>query len=148
MNLSSTSIVAVKQAIQTAVKELQKRSEQPIVTDIYLQPNADSGSLAVMDDDDHILASTQVKEWIHLNNDDFYSDIAKELRNLLQKEKDSGLFESIDILKPYSFVLLDEEGEVLEDLLLVDDDLLIVNDELLKGLDDELDEFLNHLLED
>ena len=45
MNLSSTSIVAVKKAIQTAVKELQKRSEQPIVTDIYLQPNADRKSV-------------------------------------------------------------------------------------------------------
>lgn len=51
------------------------------------------------------------------------------------------------ILKPYSFVLVDEEKETIAELLLVDDDTILVNDELLKGLDKELDEFLKELLE-
>ena len=51
------------------------------------------------------------------------------------------------ILKPYSFVLVDEDKETISDLLLVDDDTLLVNDELLKGLDKELDDFLKNLLE-
>lgn len=147
MNLSSTSIATINESIKIAVKELQNRSEQPLVTDVYLQPNSDSGSLAIMDDD-QVLASTQVEEWINENNEDFYNDIAKELSNILQQGKDNGVFDKLDILKPYSFVLIDEEGEVIEDLLLIDEDLLIVNDELLKGLDQELDDFLQHLLED
>ena len=148
MSLSSTSIESIKNSIQTAIKELKSRDEQPLVTDIYIQPNSDSGALQITDDNDTIIASTQVEEWIECNNDNFLDDIAIELRNLLQQEKDSGLFKSLDILKPYSFVLLDEDGETQEDLLYIDDDILIVNEELLKGLNEELDDFLKHLLED
>lgn len=61
--------------------------------------------------------------------------------------KDGGDFDKLTILKPYSFVLVDEEKETVAELLLVDDDTLLVNDELLKGLDEELDSFLKELLE-
>ena len=61
--------------------------------------------------------------------------------------KDGGDFEKLTILKPYSFVLVDDEKETVAELLLVDDDTLLVNDELLKGLDEELDSFLKELLE-
>ena len=64
----------------------------------------------------------------------------------LQNE-DAGDFDKVTILKPYSFVLVDEEKETIAELLLVDDDTILVNDELLKGLDKELDEFLKELLE-
>lgn len=56
--------------------------------------------------------------------------------------KDAGDFDKVTILKPYSFVLVDEDKETVAELLLIDDDTLLVDDELLKGLDKELDEFL------
>ena len=61
--------------------------------------------------------------------------------------KSKGTFDEVTVLKPYSFVLVDDEKETLAELLLMDDDTLLVNDELLKGLDEELDEFLKKLLE-
>ena len=61
--------------------------------------------------------------------------------------KDAGDFDKVTILKPYSFVLVDEEKETVAELLLIDDDTILVNDELLKGLDKELDDFLKDLLE-
>ena len=69
------------------------------------------------------------------------------LRPILCRMKDGGDFDKLTILKPYSFVLVDEEKETVAELLLVDDDTLLVNDELLKGLDEELDSFLKELLE-
>ena len=48
--------------------------------------------------------------------------------------KENGSFDKLTILKPYSFVLVDEDKETISELLLVDDDTLLVNDELLKGL--------------
>ena len=53
----------------------------------------------------------------------------------------------MSFLKPYSFVLVDEEKETVAELLLIDDDTILVNNELLKGLDKELDDFLKDLLE-
>ena len=46
-----------------------------------------------------------------------------------------------------TILVVDDEKETLAELLLMDDDTLLVNDELLKGLDEELDEFLKKLLE-
>ncbi|MGL5261462.1 MAG: hypothetical protein ACRC9P_03655 [Bacteroides sp.] len=148
MSLSSTSKESIKNSIQTAIKELQNRDEQPLVTDIYLQPNTDTASLLITDDNDTVLATAQVEEWSDNNNDNFLDETAIELRNLLQQEKNNKVFKDLDILKPYSFVLIDEDGETQEELLYIDDDILIVNEELLKGLDEELDDFLKHLLED
>ena len=51
-------------------------------------------------------------------------------------------------MKPYSFVLVDEDKETLCDLYLVDDETVIVDGELLKGLDEDLDDFLKKLLEE
>ena len=47
-----------------------------------------------------------------------------------------------------SFVLVDEDKETLCDLYLVDDETVIVDGELLKGLDEDLDDFLKKLLEE
>ena len=63
------------------------------------------------------------------------------------EDEENGSFDKLTILKPYSFVLVDEDKETISELLLVDDDTLLVNDELLKGLDKELDDFLKDLLE-
>ena len=68
-------------------------------------------------------------------------------RTVLCRMKENGSFDKLTILKPYSFVLVDEDKETISELLLVDDDTLLVNDELLKGLDKELDDFLKDLLE-
>lgn len=58
-----------------------------------------------------------------------------------------GAFDKLTIMKPFSFVLVDDDKETIAELLLLDDDTLLVNEELLKGLDEELDAFLKDLLE-
>lgn len=149
MQLSSTSISAIKKLIIDTIKILKKNSEDSLVTDIYFYPNGNSGTLSIMDDEDHVLAQTEIEEWKDSDeDDDFYADIIQGLTEILSQHKEEGLFDDLNILKPYSFVLIDKDGESIEELLLMDDDLLIVNDSLLKNLDSELDEFLTHLLED
>ena len=54
----------------------------------------------------------------------------------------------MSILKPYSFVLEDDDKETIEELYLVDDDTVILHEELMAGLDKDLDEFLEQLLKD
>jgi hypothetical protein len=52
------------------------------------------------------------------------------------------------ILKPFSFVLEDEDKESLEELYLVDDDTAILHEELMVDLDKDLDDFLDKLLKE
>ena len=88
-----------------------------------------------------------IEEWATYDGDDFMENVAPSLKSILCRMKEAGDFVKITILKPYSFVLVDEDKETVAELLLVDDDTILVDDELLKGLDKELDEFLKNLLE-
>ena len=82
------------------------------------------------------------------DGDDFYTIVERILRGELNCLQESGKLDNLCIMKPYSFVLVDEDKETVAELLLVDDeDTLLLNDELLKGLDEELDAFLKDLLE-
>ena len=79
--------------------------------------------------------------------DDFDENMERILSNLLCNLKNRGAFDKLTIMKPFSFVLVDDDKETIAELLLLDDDTLLVNEELLKGLDEELDAFLKDLLE-
>lgn len=147
MKLSQQSLSIIESAIQKAVVKYTCNREQTVVTDIHLQPDQTSGQLTIYNDDDEELANIMVEEWATYEGDDFLESVESSLQNILCRMKDAGDFDKVAILKPYSFVLVDEEKETIAELLLVDDDTILVNDELLKGLDKELDEFLKELLE-
>ena len=95
-----------------------------------------------------MLARTVIAEWVNYEGDDFYTEIEPLLRAEVTALKEQGLLDKLSLMKPYSFVLVDDEKETVADLLLMDDnETLFLNDELLKGLDEELDAFLKDLLE-
>ena len=148
MKLSQPSLSLLESAIKKAIAKYACGCEQTIVTDIHLQPNQSSGEFIILDDDDTELAITTIEEWMTYEGDDFYENMERIFISLLNRLKNEGLFEKLTIMKPYSFVLVDEDKETCSELLLVDDDTLLVNDELLKGLDEELDTFLKNLLAD
>ena len=54
----------------------------------------------------------------------------------------------MSILKPFSFVLEDDDKETIEELYLVDDETVIIDPDLMEGLDKDLNEFLENLLKD
>ena len=62
--------------------------------------------------------------------------------------QEGGAFDNLNIAKPYSFVLTDDDDIAIVDLLIVDDDTLILSEDLLEGFDEEMNQFLKHLLED
>jgi hypothetical protein len=146
MKLSEQTICGIESTIQQAIGQYTGSGEQTVVTDIYLQPDQASGQLTIYDDDRE-LAGTPVKEWATYEGDDFEDKVKHSLRNILTRMKDAGRFDKLTILYPYTFVLVDESKETIAELLLMDDDTLLIDDELLKGLDQELDDFLRDLLE-
>lgn len=149
MKLSQQSLSTIEATIRKALsKYVISASEEPsIVTDFHLQPNPTSGELVIMDDDDIELASVTISEWISYDADDFDQEVEKSLSSVLNRMKNGGAFDHLNVIEPYSFVLIDENKETIAELLLLDSDTLIVNGELLKGLDKDLDDFLKNLLE-
>lgn len=147
MKLSQSSLTQLESAIRKATENNQNSCEQTIVTDFHLQANPNSGELVIYNDDDKELTRTTIEEWTAYDGENFNDEVERLLSTLLNEMKSKGTFDEVTVLKPYSFVLVDDEKETLAELLLMDDDTLLVNDELLKGLDEELDEFLKKLLE-
>lgn len=146
MGKSILPISAVGILIEEALNKYIADKSNTLITDIHLQLNPNLGELTILNDDDMILSESIVEEWIG----DFgvYSAAAQFLRNALIDLKERGKLETLNLIKPYSFVLIDKDKETVEELLLVDDnDTLLLHDELLKGLDDELNTFLKELLE-
>lgn len=138
----------VKEVIRLALTKISGSEEDLSVTDIHIQPSQETGCIKIYDDEDNLLASDTIEEWKEYEEDDFNAGVAKVLKEEIEALKKDGLIDSLKILKPYYFVLIDENKETIADIYLVDDDTLILNDELLKGLDKELDDFLEQLLKE
>lgn len=147
MKLSAQSYTSIGTSLREAIDKLAG-SGRTVVTDIHLQPRQNSGELVIFNDDEEELSRTTIEEWMEYNEDDFYAAVERVLRSEVNALKEAGAFDKLAIMKPYSFVLVDEDKETVAELVLVDDDdTLFLNDELLKGLDEELDAFLKDLLE-
>ncbi len=137
-----------QESLKNAIKEMARAfitAEETTVTDFHLCVNGETGTLTIYDDDDKSLARVHIKEWENVHDEKVYE---KELRSVLGQMQEEGIFDSINIVKPYTFTLIDEDKETIVDLLYIDDDTLILSEDLLKGFDDEMNEFLKHLLED
>lgn len=148
MKMSEQSRASIVSSLKTALCRYASEGDETVVTDIHLQPNSESGELIIFDDDDQELSRTIINEWVEYESDDFYTVVEPILRAEVEALKESGKLEKLCLMKPYSFVLVDEDKETVAELLLVDEDeTLLLNDELLKGLDEELDAFLKDLLE-
>lgn len=148
MKLSTPSHNSIVSAIRKALQSYAPAGKAGGITDIYMQPNMASGELVIFNDDEQVLSNTIVNDWCGANPEDFYSGCEMILKKILNQLYNEGELASLSIVKPFSFVLVDDEKETLAELLIVDEDeTLFLSDELLKGLDEELNAFLKDLLE-
>ena len=142
MSLSRETENRLQDVITKMTKEFIT-AEETKVTDFHI--NVNNGELTIVDDDDNTLARVHILEWENEHNEEVFE---KTLRAILNAMNEKGTFESLNIAKPYSFVLTDDDKQSIVDLLIVDDDTLILSEDLLKDFDEEMNEFLKQLLEE
>ncbi|EHG16768.1 hypothetical protein [Prevotella histicola] len=128
---------------KVAQKFTAKESDMPM-TDIHLRASQDSGDLMAFDDDDNEISRCVISTWIENKSDNFYQEIAYTLRSELNHMKDT--IDNLSIMKPFSFILEDDEKNNIAELYLVDDDLVMIGGNLMQGLDEDLDNFLQNIL--
>ena len=139
-----------QQQIERAITKVvgkYSQLEEPVLTDIYIQVKQESGEILVYNDDDVELHRCVIEEWIGNTQEDFYSQIVPVLSQCISNMR--SVVDSMQIMRPFSFVLIDEEHETVQDIIYIDnEDTVILDGKLLEGKDKELEEFLRHLLED
>ena len=144
---------ATEQTLQQIERIIRKTADKfptdpntSVMTDIHVRVYQDSGELITYDDSDEEITRGLVEQWIDNTDDDFYSAIPPIIRKCIEHQKE--LVENMGIMKPFTFVLENDEKEPIEELYIVDDDLVIIDDDMMQDLDKDLDEFLDNLLKD
>ena len=87
-----------------------------------------------------------MEQWIDYKDEDFYDCITIALRNQLKKLHNE--VDAMGIMKPFSFVLEDDDKQSVAELYVADDDTVILGGDLMEGLDEDLDKFMDKLLEE
>ena len=146
MNISEQTFQQIDRAIRKIVDKYPTTVEATLMTDIHIRVTQETGEMVAYNDDDVEINRCVVEQWINNADDNFYEKIASVIRTCLDKQKD--MIEQMSILKPFSFVLENDDKESVEELYLVDDETVIIDPDLMEGLGEDLDAFLEKLLKD
>ena len=148
MEITEQTILQVERFIKKVAQKFPtvEESEASLLTDIHIRVSQDSGEMLAFDDDDVEITRCVVEQWRDCKDENFYDEIADCLRGLLRKNAE--IIDNLGLLKPYSFVLEDDDKQHLGELYLADDDTIILGGDLMQNLDQDLDGFLDELLKD
>ena len=144
MNATPQTIQQVERAIRRIAEKFPS-TQEAVMTDVHLQVKPSSGELVAFDDNDDEITRVVVEQWIGASDETFYEEAAELISRCIGNVRES-IVDAMSVMRPFSFVLVDEDKETLHDLYLVDDDTFIIHQGLLEGLDEELDQFLKDLL--
>lgn len=148
MELTTSSAASIREALRKITELYTSEEDQLVSTDFYLQPLREEGRLLVINDNDEEIANIAIDEWKAYTPETFYDEVTIQLIEAIEAENTEGELERLAVWMPYSFVLVDKDRETIADLLLVDEDTLLVKKGLLAGLDEELNKFIEDLLND
>ena len=146
MKATEQTLQQIERAIRKIAQKFPYSEDTDVLTDIHLRVSQDSGELLAFDDNDEEINRCVIEQWIDNKDEDFYEGVAEILRAELSKQRE--LTDNLGIMKPYSFVLEDDDKESLAELYIVDDETVIIGNELMKDLDEDLDDFFEKLFKE
>lgn len=141
--MSDATIAQLERFIKKIAQKFPSSEEPVTMTDIHIMLSQDTGELMAFDDNDKEITRCVVDEWINSSAPDFYDIVAGTVRDLLARMHE--VADGLCILKPYSFILENDEREHLCELYIADSDIRIIGGDLMNGLDEDLDKFLADL---
>ena len=136
----------IERFLKKIAQTFPTNDETSVLTDIHVRVSQESGEMLAFDDDDNEITRCVVEQWIGNNDEDFYDSVERILNNAMNASAKA--IENLGILKPYSFVLENDEKENIAELFIADDDTVIIGKDLMEGLDKDLDSFLSDLLKE
>ena len=124
METSSLATQQIERFFNKIAQKYPEQEEISILTDIHIQVNQESGELRAYDD--------------------FYDSVISIMRQVARQIHTT--LDNCGILKPYSFVLEDDDEANTAELYIADDDTIIADGNLMEGLNEDLELFLNNLM--
>lgn len=146
MKASEQTIQQIERLIKKIAQKFPEEEDPTRLTDIHLRVYQDSGEILAYDDDDEEITRCVINDWIENKDADFYEHATNILRQMLKRH--GKLVDKMGILKPFSFVLENDEKESIAELYIADDDTIIITGDLMDGLDKDLDSFFEKLMKE
>ena len=146
MKASEQTTQQIERFLKKIAQKFPLNEETSLVTDIHVRVSQESGEMVAFDDDDKEITRCVVEQWIGNTDEDFYDDVERVLHNTIKAF--DVVADNLGILKPYSFVLENDDKESVGELYIADDDTVIIGKDLMEGLDSDLDSFLDTLLKE
>jgi hypothetical protein len=146
MKASEQTIQQIERLIKKIAQKFPEEEDPTRLTDIHLRVYQDSGEILAYDDDDEEITRCVINDWIENKDADFYEHATNILRQVLKRH--GKLVDKMGILKPFSFVLENDEKESIAELYIADDDTIIITGDLMDGLDKDLDSFFEKLMKE
>ena len=144
MKATEQTILQVERIINKIAQKYPKGDEVSVLTDIHIRVSQDTGEMLAFDDDEQEITRCVVEQWIDSKDENFYTSVAHILQNSLRKL--SEVVDGMGILKPYSFVLENDDKDHVAELYLSDDDTIIIGGDLMQNLDKDLDAWMKEIL--
>ena len=146
MNTSEQTLLQIERFFNKIFQKYPETNEENcVLTDIHILVNQDSGEMKAYDDKEEEITRCVVEQWIDNKDELFYSYVTDVLRKMLVDKSTD--IEKLGILKPYSFVLEDDDNENIAELYVADGDTIIIGEDLMSDLDEDLDKFLDNLIQ-
>ena len=146
MEVTEQTTLKLERAVKKIAQKFPPTDEPTVMTDIHLLVSQESGELLAFDDDENEITRCVVDQWIDNKDADFYQLIVPVLRKVLESQRET--INQMGILKPFSFVLENDDKDSIAELYVADDDTVIIGGDLMQGLDKDLDHFLDDLLKE
>ena len=146
MKATEQTLQQTERFIRKVVQKFPFNEDEAVFTDIHVRVSQDSGEMLAFDDDDREINRCVIDQWIENKDENFFDDVTATLRSELKKMSEP--IDAMGIMKPFSFVLEDDEKETIAELYLADDDTVIIGGELMEDLDQELDSFFEELIKE
>ncbi|MBQ6769240.1 MAG: hypothetical protein IJP46_11355 [Prevotella sp.] len=147
METSEQTIQQIERAIRKVAAKFPANQEATVMTDIHLRVTQESGELVAFDDDDNEITRVVIEPWIDNKDENFYLEVTTVLRNVLHTSMRE-MVDQMSILRPFSFVLEDDDREHIAELYCADGETVILGGELLPNLEDDLDSFFENLIKE
>lgn len=146
MKVSEQTTQQIERFIKKTAQKFPSDETTSLLTDIHIRVSQESGEMISYNDDDGEITRCVVEQWIGNSDEDFYKHVANTLHKALNKAHE--LVDCMGIMKPYSFILENEERENISELYLVDDDTVIIGGDLMENLNDDLNTFFDNLMKE
>jgi len=146
MKLTERTSQQIERFITKIAQKFPTNEDTNILTDIHLRVIQDSGEMLAFDDDDQEITRCVIEDWIDNKEENFYEESISILRKSLQQQHD--IIDKMGILKPFSFVMENDDQETVAELYVSDDDTVIIGGDIMENLDKDLDDFFANLMKE